>query len=150
MPKLPEQYDEHAREAVSKHPDIDTVIDSLQAVPQEKFVKEFFFKKREWMGPENTLQVEIEADTTIVPVLEAIGARMKFLKERALDQNGEIKDPNAILDLDGLFRFLNAYMQAELDSGHNIKRESIETFDRALKELRPLVDAAIEAHEDKP
>lgn len=121
---------------------IDLLVDALQAVPQKKLVISFLFFRgtREESDVSTTVRY-----SALVPLLEAIGAQLKILRERAFDpKTNEIRNPNAVLDIHGLFLFLGDYINSAVAQGHLITRDAQVTFWEAYEQLKPLVKEAID------
>lgn len=117
---------------------LDRVIDQLQAVPHQKLVITFFY---DGVRPTEDLAVHVRF-VSLVPVIEAVGARMAEMRAQAFTPDGAIRNTDRVLDLHGLLLFLVDAFEAMRDAGHIIRPESYGLLLDAIEDLAPAVEEA--------
>lgn len=116
---------------------IQIVLDSLN--PSKRPVIQFLFEPGD--RPEESLNVKVEY-LSLVPLLKAIGTQLRFLREVAFTEDGNIDRPDLVLDMHGLLQFLLSYFKTAINAKHPIKGESMDFLLNAMKEFAPYVEQA--------
>ena len=124
------------------------IVAALQIQPPAGLVRSFIFTGPSTPGLSYCIPVEIDS-LILVPLLEAIGMRLKYCLERSLEAPGEaLFEGDRILDACQLLKMLARIITALERVGEPISAESFDLIQAAHTELGRIAERVLQTWDD--
>lgn len=131
---------------VEEYRSFQQVTQELQAVPYEKFVRDFIVSAPGKFNQPVKIFID---ELSLVPLIEAIGMRLKYCLDHSLErQPGQLFEGDRILDALQLLKILSSLMSSLERNGEAVRVENLELVEQAHVKLAAIAEEVLQSWED--